>query len=83
MFKAYQYSTEQSSTKITDKKKLEKDKEILTGFYTKALPLLEKLRELKPDEPSLWIANLINCYYNLNMSDKLQELEKLSESLGY
>lgn len=83
MYQAFVYSNEQSSTNINDKKKLAKDKEILRGYYSKALPLLEKLRELKPDEPSQWLANLMNCYYNLNMSDKVEELEKLQKELGY
>ena len=83
MYQAYVYSTEQSSTNLNDRKKLAKDKEILNGYYSKALPLLEKLRELKPDEPTLWIGNLMNCYYNLNMAAKVKELEKIQEALGY
>ena len=72
---------EQSSTKLTDKKKIAKDKEILNGYYNQALPLLEKLRVNCPDKTELWLTNLINCYYNLNKSDKVKELEKLQESL--
>ena len=83
LFKAQEYATAQSSTKVTDKQKLAKDKEILNGYYKKALPLLEKLREIQPEKYDLWLANLTNCYYNLNMTDKLKELEKLQESLGY
>ena len=65
------------------KKKLAKDKEILNGYYKKALPLLERLRETQPDKYDLWLANLTNCYYNLNMTDKLKEMEALEKSLGY
>ena len=83
LFKAQEYASAQSSTKVTDKKKLAKDKEILNGYYKKALPLLEKLREIQPEKYDLWLANLTNCYYNLNMTDKLKELENLQESLGY
>ena len=79
--KAYLYSVEQSSTKLNDKKKLAKDKEVLNGYYNQALPLLEKLRVNCPDKTDLWLTNLINCYYNLNKSDKVKELEKLQESL--
>ena len=79
--KAYLYSVENSSTKLNDKKKLAKDKEILNGYYNQALPLLEKLRENCPDKTELWLTNLINCYYNLNKDDKVKELEKLQESL--
>ena len=83
LFKAQEYAAAQSSTKVTDKKKIAKDKQILNGFYNKALPLLEKLRELQPEKYEMWLANLTNCYYNLNMTAKLKELEKLQESLGY
>ena len=83
LFKAQEYAAAQSSTKVTDKKKLAKDKEILNGYYGKALPLLEKLRSLQPEKYDLWLANLTNCYYNLNMTAKLKEIEKLQESLGY
>ena len=53
----------------------------LNGYYNQALPLLEKLRTLSPDKTELWLTNLINCYYNLNMDSKVKELEKLQESL--
>jgi tetratricopeptide (TPR) repeat protein len=79
--KAYLYSVENSSTKLSDKKKLAKDKEVLNGYYNQALPLLEKLRTNCPDKTELWLTNLINCYYNLNMDAKVKELEKLQESL--
>lgn len=81
--KAYLYSVENSSTKLSDTKKIAKDKEILNGYYKQALPLLEKLRANNPDKTDLWLANLINCYYNLNMSKEVKELEKLQEELGY
>ena len=81
--KAYLYSVENSSTKLNDKKKIAKDKEVLNGYYNQALPLLEKLRVNCPDKTDLWLTNLINCYYNLNKSDKVKELEKLQEELGY
>ena len=81
--KAYLYSVENSSTKLNDKKKLAKDKEVLNGYYKQALPLLERLRTNCPDKTDLWLANLINCYYNLNMSKEVKDLEKLQEELGY
>ena len=83
LVKAQEYATAQSSTKVTDKKKLAKDKEILNGYYKKALPLLENLRKQQPEKYELWLANLTNCYYNLNMTAELKEIEKLQESLGY
>ena len=83
LIKAQEYSTAQSATKVTDKKKLAEDKKILDGYYNKALPLLEKLRQIAPEKHDLWLMNLTNCYYNLRMTDKLKEIEKLQESLGY
>jgi tetratricopeptide (TPR) repeat protein len=79
--KAYLYSVENSSTKLSDKKKIAKDKEVLNGYYNQALPLLERLRNNCPEKTELWLTNLINCYYNLNMDAKVGELEKLQESL--
>ena len=81
--KAQAYSSELSSVKITDRKKLAKDKEILNAFYMEAKPLYEKLRSIAPDRTDYWLNGLMNCYYNLNMEKELNELEKLQESLGY
>jgi hypothetical protein len=43
--------------------------------------MLERLRANCPDKTELWLTYLINCYYNLNNSAKVKELEKLQESL--
>lgn len=76
--KARDYSTKQSSTKI-DRAKMKKDKEIVNGFFREALPHFEKLRELAPDRKDKWLNDLTQCYYNLNMLDKMEELEKLAQ----
>lgn len=83
LIKAQQYNAQQSSVKVTDKKKIAEDKKVLDGYYNKALPLLEQMRRIAPDKPEQWLLNLINCYYNLNMSEKLKEVEELKKSLGY
>jgi tetratricopeptide (TPR) repeat protein len=77
LLKAQAYSNEQSSTKITDKKKLAQDKEVLNGFYNEALPLYEKLRAEKPERIDLWGAVLSNIYQQLKMTKKYEEVEKL------
>ncbi len=59
------------------------DNDIAESFYRSAIPHLEKLRQIAPNEHNLWLDNLIFCYYNLKMADKVSELEKLQESLGY
>ena len=74
---AQKYSQENASTNIKDKAKLKKDKEVLNGYFQEALPLYEKLRQLQPNKPELWVTGLSNCYYNLNMTDKFEEIEKL------
>lgn len=71
------YSNSQSSVKVTDKAKLKKDKEVIQGYLKEALPLYEKLREIAPDKQNLWLNGLCQCYYGLNMEDKLSEVEKL------
>ena len=78
--KASDYSNNQASTKLSNKAQLKKDKEIIQGYYREALPLLEKLRELEPDNTSLWLNGLANCYYNLNMNKQFDELNHLLES---
>ena len=83
LIKAQEYSAAQSSTKITDKKKIAEDKKVLDGYYSNALPLLEKLRQIAPDKHELWLINLTNCYYNLKMTEKLKEVEEIQKSLGY
>lgn len=59
------------------------DNDIAESCYRSAIPHLEKLRQIAPNEHNLWFDNLISCYYNLKMADKVSELEKLQESLGY
>ena len=76
--KAQEYSNKQSSTKF-DRAKMKKDKEVLNGFFSEALPYFEKVRELAPDRKDLWLNGLTNCYYNLNMSAKLKEIEALAQ----
>ena len=78
--KAQEYDMN-STTNANNRKQLAKDKKVKDGFYNQALPLLEKLRSLQPEKTELWLTNLMNCYYNLRNAKKLQELEKLQESL--
>ena len=55
------------------------DKELATvkGYYEKALPYLERLRELTPDKPSLWAADLQLVYSNLGMTEKAKEMDEV------
>lgn len=82
MRKAQKYSAENSSTSLNDKKKIAEDKKVLDGYFRSALPHLEKLRSMVPEKTDLWLINLTNCYYNLNMDKQADELMKLQESMG-
>lgn len=81
--KAQIYNNENSSVNINDRAKIAKDKETLKGFYNEALPLYEKLRTIAPDRTDYWLNGLMNCYYGLNMSKELKELEKFQEQMEY
>ena len=73
---AQDYSNKQAGAKVT-REQMKKDKEILDGYFQQALPLYEKLRSIAPDKTNLWLNGLFQCYYNLNMEDKVKEMEKL------
>ncbi len=45
-------------------------------LFANAMPYLEKYRALAPKDKDRWQAPLYRIYYNLNMSDKLKELEE-------
>lgn len=49
----------------------------MLGYYKKALPYMEKYRELAPDMESNWISPLYTIYLNLNMGQKFDEIDKL------
>ncbi|MBQ8270235.1 MAG: hypothetical protein IJZ22_03370 [Bacteroidaceae bacterium] len=76
--KAQEYSTKQSSVRL-DRAQIKKDKEIINGYFKEALPYFEKLREIAPDKKELWLNGLSQCYYNLNMEDKMKEIEALAQ----
>ena len=60
----------------------EKDLEAAKEYYRKALPYLEKTRELAPDQPKVWGLALKNVYYNLEMKDKEKEIDGVLASAG-
>lgn len=74
--KAQEYRNNETSTKVTDKAKIAKDKEILNGYYRQALPLCEKMRELFPDEHAKWVYGLAQCYSYLGMEKEFKDIEK-------
>lgn len=68
--------SEQATTDVNDPKYNE-DQVTLKAFYEKAKPYYEKARELKPDQRDLWLNGLYRVYYNLNMADEFEEIEKM------
>ncbi len=61
------------------------DKELATvkGYYEKAKPYLEHVRELTPDEPKRWASALQMVYSSLGMKDKAKEMDDLLEAANH
>lgn len=55
-------------------KSIRKKLKVAKDFFTKALPYFEKAHQMKPEESEFMIA-LRGIYYNLDMGDKLKEIE--------
>lgn len=65
---------------IAQQKILKKsDRNELVSLYKRALPYLEKYRQLNPDESAIWSRPLYDIYLNLNMGDEFEEMEKYVE----
>lgn len=47
------------------------------ALYKKALPYMERYRQLMPDEKKKWAPVLYNVYLNLNMGKQFDEMDKL------
>ena len=58
------------------------DKELATvkGYYKKAKPYLEHLRELTPDEPKRWASALQMVYSSLQMKEQAKEMDDLLDA---
>ena len=63
---------------IADVKKYNEEREKAKDFFRKAMPYIEKAFQLNPDHLETKIA-LRNIYYNLDMGDKLDEIDKLMD----
>ena len=53
------------------------DKKEIQKCYERALPYMEKYRELAPAEKDKWVAGLYRIYLNLNMGKQFNEIDKL------
>ena len=54
-----------------------KYKKQVKKMYEKALPYMEKYREMAPDEVDKWAPALYRIYFNLNMGKQFDEIDKL------
>ena len=60
---------------INDAKQYQDELNKAKELFQKALPYFEKAHQMKPDERDYMIA-LRGIYYNLNMGDKFEAIEK-------
>jgi tetratricopeptide (TPR) repeat protein len=54
-----------------------KYKKQVKKMYEKALPYMERYREMAPDEVDKWAPALYRIYFNLNMGKQFDEIDKL------
>lgn len=54
-----------------------KYKKQVKKMYEKALPYMEKYREMAPDEVDKWAPALYRIYFNLNMGKQFDEIDKI------
>lgn len=52
----------------------------MQSLYRKALPYMEKYREIAPNEKSQWAMPLYTIYLNLNMGKEFDEIDQLLKS---
>ena len=61
-----------------DKVQQSKSKRLkIDRLYEKALPYLEKYKELSPNQKDKWLAPLYTIYLNLNMGKEFDAIDKL------
>ncbi len=54
-----------------------KHKKQIRKMYQKAMPYMEKYRELAPTEKQKWASALYRIYFNLNMGKQFDEMDKI------
>jgi len=52
-------------------------KKQIRKMYQKALPYMEKCRQLAPGEKDKWGLPLYRIYFNLNMGKQFDEIDKI------
>ncbi|MCD8281967.1 MAG: hypothetical protein LUC22_01790, partial [Prevotella sp.] len=59
------------------KTKTNEERRTIDDWYKRALPYFEMFRRLEPGAIDRWGAPLYDIYYNLNMGDEFEEMERL------
>lgn len=54
-----------------------KNEKSISEYYKKALPYMEKYRELMPDDKEKWASYLYNIYLKLNMGQQFEEISNI------
>ena len=49
----------------------------IVTYYEKALPYIEKYKELMPESKEKWLSPLYTIYLNLNMGKEFDEIDKI------
>ncbi len=71
---------EKLASKI-NKSQYKKERNAVTELYRKALPPMEKVRELAPNDTARWANPLYRIYLNLNMGKEFDEMDKILRAL--
>jgi len=58
-------------------KEARRQKKHLMSLYKKALPYMERYRQLKPDNMDKWVLPLYSIYLNLNMGKEFDEIDAI------
>lgn len=74
----YKIATVKSSYTSKEKPLYDQEMAEIKGYYQDALPYVEKVRELVPNEPRRWAAALAMIYSNLGMKEKADEMDAIN-----
>jgi tetratricopeptide (TPR) repeat protein len=65
----------------SNKAEFDKEFEEIKKYYEQALPYMEKVKELKPEDPKLWASALQQIYTNLQNKQKADEMDAIMANM--
>ena len=65
----------------SNKAEFDKEFEEIKKYYEQALPYMEKVQELKPEDPKLWASALQQIYTNLQNKQKADEMDAIMANM--